>query len=268
MKLTKKITFKRAKDLPEFKSIEEKFTELKSKEKDKGVARLDSVSSLNFYIVVEYRNLADKINYSKIFPNDNFIVDFEALMNEQERIMEYMNKKRANNNPAFNKLGLTNEVIGCYLVATRKNIKSISKKNTSNTISIKFNFDYLPGEVESICQEFYEDKKDILKKEQEKFEKFINLSFEEQDIILQNILQNIQLPTITFFTMPASAETDMKQIKMNKYVPIKLEDIALQNIENINSIEFLDDLRSAAEADENFEFCAKIRDRIIYLKEK
>lgn len=268
MKLTKKITFKRAKNLPEFRTIEEKFNEIKGKEDNKGIARLNSVSNLNFYIVVEYVNLVDKIDYSKIFPNDNLIVDFEALMNEQERIMEYMQKKKTNSFPAFNKLGLTNDVTGCYLIATRKNIQSISKKNTSNTISVKFMANSFPNEVDSICEEFYYDKKETIKKEQDEFDKFLHLSFEEQDIILQNILQNIQLPTITFYTIPASAETNMREIKMNKYIPIKIEDIALQNIEKINSIEFLSNLLANAEVAENYELCAKIRDRMCFVENK
>ena len=83
MKIIKKISFKRAKSLlEEYKSVQEKFSEIKSKGgKEEGVARIDSLSKLNYFIVLEYNNMADKIDYDKIFPNN--ILPPKSLSSDQ-----------------------------------------------------------------------------------------------------------------------------------------------------------------------------------------
>lgn len=265
MKIIKKITFRRAKSLTEeFKLVEEKFLELNNGGKE-GIARIDFVSKLNYFIVIEYINMADKINYEKIFPNDDFIVDIEGLLNEQDKVIQHINQRKEDYPEIFHKLGLIHEVTGCFLIATRKvSINNVSTKNTKNTISIRIKNLFLPKEVSKMCNEYHDVKLDITKKEQEEFYRFNKLSFEEQDIILNNILQNANTGSVEFFY---SSESDNKKDEpLSGYNSVKMEDSFSQNIERITSVDFLKSLLTKALDKENYEFCAKIRDRLTFLE--
>lgn len=270
MKIIKKITFKRAKSLcEEFALVEEKFLEIKNNGGKEGVSRIDSVAKLNYFIVIEYINMADKINYEKIFPNDDFIVDIEGLLNEQDKVIQHINKRKENYPEAFHKLGLIHEVTGCFLIATRKqNINNVSTKNTKNTISVKMNNLPLPKEVSQMCNDYHDVKFDVVKKEQEEFNRFNKLSFEEQDIILQNILQNVNSGSAEFFYSSELDDNKSKDEPLSGYTSVKMEDAFSQNIERITSVEFLKSLLNKALDKENYEFCAKIRDRLSFLEMK
>ncbi len=267
MKIIKKITFRRAKSLSEeFKLIQEKFLELKNEGDKEGIERISSVSKLNYFIVIEYVNMADKINYEKIFPNDDFIVDIEGLLNEQDKVIQHINKRKKDYPEIFHKLGLIHEVTGCFLIATRKeNINNISTKNTKNTISIRIRNLFLPKEISKMCSEYHDIKIEITKKEQEEFNRFNKLSFEEQDIILQNILQNANSGSVEFFY---SSELNKDNELLSGYTTLKMEDAFSQNIERITSVDFLKSLLNKALDKENYEFCAKIRDRLFFLETK
>lgn len=270
MKIIKKITFRRAKSLAgEFEPIQEKFLELKKEGDKEGVSRVDSLSKLNFFIVVEYINMADKINYNKIFPNDDFIVDIEGLLNEQDKVIQHINKRKSAYPEIFRKLGLIHEVTGCFLIATRKtSINNISTKNTKNTISIRIHNSSLPKEIFQMCNEYHEIKCDVFKKEQEEFERFNKLSFEEEDIILQNILQNVNSGSAEFFYSSENNDNLNDKEPLSGYTIVKMEDAFSQNIDRITSIEFLRSLLDKALDKENYEFCAKIRDRLSFLEMK
>lgn len=270
MKIIKKISFERAKSLvEEYKAVEEKFSELKNKGGKEGIDRIDSMSDLNYFIVVEYINMADKIDYTKIFPNDDFIVDVEGLLNEQDKIIQHIKKRKYNYSEPFYKLGLIHEVTGCFLIATRKiDIKNVSTKNTKNTISIRIKNSSLPKEIEHMCDEYHNAKAEVINKEQEEFDRFSKLSFEEQDIILQNILQNATTGSVDFFYYPEPKKAHIKDEPLSGYSSVKIEDAFSQNIERITSVEFLKSLLDKALEKENFEFCAKIRDRLSFLSIK
>ncbi len=268
MKIIKKITFRRAKSLSdEFKSVQEKFLEIKNTGGEEGISRIDALSKLNYFIVIEYINMADKINYDKIFPNDDYLVDIEGLLNEQDKVIQQINKRKSTYPEIFKKLGLIHEVTGCFLIATRKtNMANISTKNTKNTISVRINNKFLPKEVIQMCNEYNDAKAEIFQKEQEEFERFNKLSFEEQDIILQNILQNVNAGSVEFFYTSESNES--KNEPLSGYTNVKMEDAFSQNIERITSVEFLKSLLEKALDKENYEFCAKIRDRLSFLQMK
>ena len=268
MKIIKKITFRRAKSLSdEFKLVQDKFFEIKKNESQEGISRIDNISKLNYFIVIEYINMADKIDYDKIFPNDDYLVDIEGLLNEQDKVIQQINKRKNTYPEIFKKLGLIHQVTGCFLIATRKsNINNVSTKNTKNTISVKINNNSLPREICDMCNEYNDAKSEIFEKEQEEFERFNKLSFEEQDIILQNILQNINKGSTEFFY--TSEANDNKNEPLSGYTNVKMEDAFSQNIERITSVEFLNSLLDKALDKENYEFCAKIRDRLMYLQTK
>ena len=268
MKIIKKITFRRAKSLStEFELIQQKFLEINKNGGEEGIARISSVSELNYFIVLEYINIADKINYEKIFPNDDFIVDIEGLLNEQDKVIQHINKRKDQYSQIFHKLGIMHEVTGCFVIATRKtNINNISTKNTKNTISIKIKNKSFPREVIQMCNEYYDVKSDTIKKEQEEFDRFNKLSFEEHDIILQNILQNANSNSVEFFYSSESEDSKNKEDSLSGYTNMKLADAFSQNIERITSVEFLKSLLNKAVSKENYEFCAKIRDRLAFLE--
>jgi len=266
MKIIKKVSFRRAKSLlEEYKLVQEKFFEIKSKGGKEGIARIDSISKLNYFIVLEYVNMAEKIDYSKIFPNDDFIVDVEGLLNEQDKVIQHINKRKLYPK-MFHKLGLIHEVTGCFLIATRKSdIKNLSTKNTKNTISIRMNYAHMPQEVEHMCDDYYKAKSELVNREQEEFKRFNKLSFEEQDIILYNILQNATTGSVEFFYYPAIHN---KTESLSGYSGVKIEEVFNQNLDRITSVEFLNSLLTKAIDKENYEFCAKIRDRLQFLLTK
>jgi len=241
MKIIKKVTFSRAKSLSEeYGIIQEKFLELKNKGGKEGVNRIESISSLNYFIVLEYVNMADKIDYDKIFPNGDFIVDVESLLSEQDKVIQHISKRKPNYPEVFYKLGLMHEVTGCFLIATRKlNANNISTKNTKNTISVRIKNSKLPIEIENMCNDYFNVKSEILNKEKEEFSRFNKLSFEEQDTILQNILQNVNTGSAEFFYSQDNKSIDKKEESLSGYSSVKLDNAFNQNIERITSVEFL-----------------------------
>jgi hypothetical protein len=270
MKIIKKISFRRVKSLnEEYKLIQEKFSEIKGKGGTEGLNRIESISKLNYFIVLEYVNMADKIDYSKIFPNDSFIVDIEGLLNEQDKVIQHIGKRKSNYPEIFYKLGLMQEVTGCFLIATRKvSVTNISTKSTKNTISVRMKNSKLPTEIEHMCNEYYSVKSKILDKEQEEFNRFNKLSFEEQDIILQNILQNANASSVEFFYSQENKSPDKKEESLSGHSSVKIEEAFTQNVERITSVEFLKSLLIKALEKENYLFCAKIRDRLAFLTTK
>jgi len=270
MKIIKKVSFSRAKSLTEeYKFIQEKFLDIKNKGGEEGVSRIDSISKLNYFIVLEYVNMADKIDYNKIFPNDDFIVDIEGLLNEQDKVIQHISKRKSNYPELFYKLGLMHEVTGCFLIATRKtSVTNVSTKNTKNTISVRIKNSKLPTEIEHMCEDYHSVKSEMLDKEKEEFNRFNKLSFEEQDIILQNILQNANTSSVEFFYSQEHKSLDKKEEPLSGYSGVKLEDAFTQNVERITSVEFLKSLLLKAIEKENYLFCAKIRDRLAFLSTK
>lgn len=271
MRLFKKLAYRRAREFPQFEKISQKFNEIKSANAKYGIAREDSVSKLTFYVVVEYSNVVDRINYSKIFC-ENGTVNYDALVSEQKKLCEHIIRRNCGYPELFKSLGPVNEVIGCYLVATRKkNVNVLTTKNTPNTISVKIPNDALPKEIESICAEYKNIRNTSLSKEKSDFENFIRLRFEQQDGILQSVLFNVQLYPVVISESVLWSDSINKQQKgaemSNSNKPIRIADIASKNINNITSVEFLNTLLELSIKSESYELCARIRDRISELSE-
>lgn len=263
MKLVRKITMKRVKTLQQFQQISDKFDEMKASGELRGVCKLQSISKLNFHVVISYINITEKVDYAKIFPQDHQLVNLEVLLKEQKKLLDYLNKREQGYPKIFDKLGAMHQVVGCYLVATtKKKAQSVSTKNTLNTIAVKIELGSLPREVNDMCREFSKNCEPALAKQQEEFDNFMKLSFGESDVVLQNILKNTPAPP-TIFNSPESNPfhwTEKKSAKMG--TGVRLEDVANDNVENINDTEFLRELLRIAEHKENYELCVTIRDRI------
>lgn len=264
MRLFSKTTYLRAKGLSEFQKILEKFD----------VDSFKDLKTLNFYFVIDYVNISDIVNYDRIFPNENEVFDFAVLIEEQKKLFDYINNKNKKNPEFFQKLGALNEVTGCYLVVTSKsNIKTTIIKNSKDTLVIKFKKKNLPTEFNDMCDIFYKEKQKIILKEQEEFENFIKLSPDEQNAILQDILKNVQIPSIILLTSNTpimkninnKPNSDTNTNKNSERGVVKLEDVAADNISNIDSVDFLYGMLRSALENENYEVCAKVRDRVLYL---
>lgn len=274
MKLVKKISYERAKELPEFSKILIKFKEKlisHGSPKKKIFKSLKDLRYLNFYLIIEYVNISDIVDYNRIFPEDDDILDYSILIEEQKKLFDYINRKNKNNPDIFQKLGALNEVTGCFLLATnRKNINNVTIKNSKDTFISRFDKRNLPKEFNEICNKFYKEKQKIVLKEQEEFDNFLKLSFEEQNEVLQDILKSVQIPPIILMSNPImnnlnNPETDKNNSHNNERGVVRLEDVAANHVDNIDSLEFLKGMLKSALETENYELCAKIRDRVITL---
>jgi hypothetical protein len=267
MKLVRKIKFKRAKEISLFKKLEASFIKVKDEncKNPNSVKSVSDISKLNFYLVLEYINLIDeKIDYDKIFPDNpigkNTVIDFNNLVEEQEKLKSYIQKSQQKGPSYFKNIGILNEVMGCYMLATPhkhlKKIKNLDFKNKSNEdfIMVKFDLKKLPFEFEKICLGYAKNQSSFLKKEKEEFQNFINLSTEEQDNILDEMMGNIQSPYLDFDIS--------KQVSSATTIQFAAEN----SINQIYNIDFLLSMLASAEESENYELCIKIRDRICELK--
>lgn len=270
MKLVRKIKFKRAKELSLFKKIESSFikgVDLDCKNPN-SIKSVSDISKLHFFLILEYINLIDdKIDYNKIFPSsplgENHLIDFNNLIEEQEKLKSHIQKSQKRGPSYFKNIGILNEVIGCYLLATPfkhlKKIKNLDLKNKiqDSFIVAKFDFKKLPNEFEKICLSYGKNKSSFLEKEKKEFQDFLNLTNEEQDSIIDEMLDSIQSPFIDF-EIPDTTSSSATTIQF----------AAENSINQIYNIDFLTLMLSSAEESENYELCIKIRDRIWLLQNK
>lgn len=272
MKLIKKITFKRVMQLPQHKKVLTIFDKLKEDsniDNHNSIKRTKDASKLNYFFVIDYENiLKKKFNFKNIFDknkNKNNSIDFDKLVEEKEKIEKYIQEKKDKEPACFKKLGLLNEVIGCYLIGTNKksvaHIRDLDLKNKNNLILIKLDHKNLPKEVEDLCNDFYKKTQEQLKKEKEEFEKFSKLNPEEQDKFINNIINNINPSSIVIID---NFNVDSNYFKSSGFT--FFDGFSEKNIQTINNIEILEALKLNAEEKEQYEFCAKIRDRLNEIK--
>lgn len=278
MRLVKKIKFKRAKELKQFKKIEEEFKHIKTIGSiNDSLHSVDDLSKLHFYFILDYVNLiSEKIDYDKIFPKNtvgkNVLIDYNILMDEQEKLKKYIAEKQKRGPEFFKKLGILNEVVNCWLIVTTKsNTRSIHKVDLNkkgHVISIKLNHKNLPEEFEQLCVEFAKSRQHNLDKEHQDFKDFMEMNSEEQDNMIQDMLHNVQYPPIIFMediNEDGSCEPLVNNVQNSGLTIINA---AESSINKITDIEILSVMLESALEEENYELCAKIRDRIQDLKSK
>jgi hypothetical protein len=260
--------------LPQYKkvlSIFDKFKEDTNIDKHNSIKRTKDPSKLNYFFAIEYENIfKKKFNFKNIFDKNskkNNSIDLDKLIEEKEKIEKYIQEKKVNEPSCFKKLGLLNEVVGCYLVGTNKksvnHIRDLDFKNKNNLILIKLDYKNLPKEIDDLCNEFHKKTQDQLKKEKEEFEKFSKLNAEEQDNFINNILDNINPPSLITID---NLNVDYSFFSNSGFT--FYDGLSEKNIQIINNIEFLEALKLNAEEKEQYEFCAKIRDRLDEIKSK
>lgn len=277
MRLIKKVKFSRVKEIVQFKKLDSTFNKLKIKDTESQIGNVKDLSRLNFYFIMEYINLIqEKINYKKIFPESVDGVqrpNLNILLEEQDKLKKYVDDKQSNSPEFFKKLGILNEVVGCFLIATtKKNIRSIQKLDLlkkDQSIVIKLDKLNLPKEFEQICSEFSKNQQKFIEKEHEEFEKFMKMSNEEKDTIIQDILHNIQFPPILFMDIQNDENSEEQPfyefMKNEPHTATTIETAAENSIDYINDKEFLNAMLTAALEKEKYELCAKIRDRLLFL---
>lgn len=284
MRLVKKIRFKRATEITQFKSLTNSFNKIHNTSNAKPVVTKlpKDISKLNFYVVIEYINILNtKVDFNKIYPdnpeNKDEPIDFFALREEQEKLCKYLRENQFVGPECFKKIGILNEVIGCFLIGTnKKNIKSIHRLDITNkehNIIAKIDFKKLPKEVDQMCSEYYKKFHNIIEKELDDYARFISLSNEEKDDIILEVLTSIKYPNYIY---PTSEPYDYPEepISEDSYSLIPsttattIQHAAESNIQLITDLEFLGVLLMSNIEKEEYLLCAKIRDRIQDLQKK
>ena len=278
MKLIKEISFDRAKKISYFDEIREKFKQIKENKPASRVSQLKRLSQLKFYILIDFEDIFDKLDHFKrILDKEPF--EFNNFQKEHEKFLSYLeSRERKKKLPAiFKKIGNTNEVKGCYFVASIKTDKDrISPSNSSTTLCIKLSYSKeLPVEIGEMCEEFYKHRMEMLKKEREELNRMIGLSLDEQNRLLNNLLQNIQLPLPGSFNPTFRLFEDLPSFQPfhlptsdvinNK---LRIEEAIENNLDEIADVKFLNSLMNSAIDQENYELCSRIRDRISKLEKK
>lgn len=280
MRIVKKVLFERITELPQFKKIRTTFGRLKLKESKStfGISSVKEISRLQFYFVIEYINvIQEKIDYNKIFPDSEngeaTCIDYNILSQEQDRIKKLIAYLQSEYPECFKKLGISKEVVGCFIIATNKKTNSIRKLNLykkEHCIAVRLNYSDLPKEFELMCADFAKSKREEIDREQEEFDRFMTLSQGEQDNIISDFLHNIQYPSLYFPESNESEEIDnfiFDSVRLNQ-VPsgTTIESAAEASIDQTTDIKYLSAMLDSALEREKYELCAKIRDRLIILK--
>lgn len=258
MRITKKIEYEDAVDINRFNKLKERVESIKEKSPRYPISELD-IEEMNYYIVIETKNLSEELGFG--VNTNNFAFGFFAEKEKHQNFLKHIRKK--NSQPSyFKKIGLLYDVVGCYLVATTKDNKNkVSIYRSSNTISVKLNMNKLPYEIEEMCEEFEEYQ---IKKQQEE-EQMFGMSEDERGKIIDNIVSGILFVKKPF----QEIYPDYELIDMNyniEPVSLSIEQVIEDKLEDIYDIMFLEQIMEGAIKKENFELCAKIRDRISILK--
>ena len=272
MRLIKKILLDRANEITQFKGIKSAFTKLKNNKNlaKVGICSVKDISKLQFYFVIEYTNIIqNKVDYNKIFPDsksgESTSINYTTLLNEQEKIKNYIENNQNNIPEYFKRIGITKEITGCYLIATIKkptSIRNIDLNKKEHCLFYKFDDkNNLPKEFEQMCNDYVKKKHGEIQKEHDEYQKFISLNDGEKDITIYDFLHNIKFPT-TFLPDSHQIEGEFFIYHPTIQTGITIESVAENNIGKINDIKFLNTMMNLALEKENYELCAIIRDRI------
>jgi hypothetical protein len=261
MRIAKKINYEKAKSFDLFLLLKQKIDKIKKTKPNSSIAQINNNNFLNYYLIIECKDVSKELGFDKNKkPN-------ELFFNNEENNKNFLKHLKIKNlQPSyFKKLGLLNEITGCYLIATTKHEKeNISIYNSINTISCKFNLNELPFEFEDICNEYemYNINNNI------SINPFLNDIFNISTLKRDKILESI-LKSVSFIEMPKniynSYDFDKNNLESVNFTD-KFEDVIGEKIKNINDINFLENVMENAIENDNFELCAKIRDRLKEIK--
>jgi len=265
MRLFKKISYDRFLNLNEKDVFLQSLDTLLKEKKSNKLSKLD-IKEFNFYIVLEYINIFDTIDYDKIFPQQGVFIDYQSLQKEHNNIINKIKKRleKKNEPESFNRLGITNFVKGCFLIGGNiKDIPSKINKSSGSFISIKLDYKNLPKEISELCDEFYNKQNFYISKEQEDFEQFFKLTSKEQEKLMGNFFEQFSSnanKTVLFSYTGVNIT--------NTSTPITFEDFFSQNLDFFVDRDFLETMMKKAMGEEKYEICAKIKKRLENLDKK
>lgn len=263
MRIVKKITYKEAKKVDKFKKLEDRINSTKKKSPNHSISK-KPLDEINYYLVIESKNLSEELGFGA--QTNNFGFGFFSEKEKHQKFLKHIRKK--NSQPSFfKKIGLLYDIVGCYLVATTKEEEEkITIYKSSNTVLIKLNMNKLPSEIENMCREHEENQ--IRQQQEEDLaidEYFSDSDEDDRDKIIDSIVSGILFIPRPFQEM--YPEYDIEDIYHFQENPLNIEDVIESKLDDIYDITFLKQIMDGATQKENYELCAKIRDRINFLKE-
>ena len=257
IRLIKEIKLSRFKKLKYFKDIEKEISIL-SKTKEKSIfSKINDLSELKFYFLIEGKHLFDKDEYFKDFFKKP--IDKEEFKKKHEEILKSIENKKNKPKDFYPLEGI--EFKGCYLLVTNKT--DMAKINPfSSNLSYSHKIDKLgryPKEIKEMCEEYntYISESSIL--EMEELKKFMSLPKEDKSSLIENILNGI-----VGFKKNESAEKSYDYVKSK----VRIEDVLENKISDIDDTKLLNTMMESAINKENYELCSVIRDRIKEIEEK
>jgi len=256
MRIAKSITYEYAKELERFSLLSKKIDKHKKENPESSISKTKKIEDLNYFLVIDCKDIYNELGFSEKESYDKFLF---GTKEKNEKFIEHIRKK--NSQPCyFKKIGLFYDINVCYIVATTKsNKKNISIYNSSNTVSCKFDLDNLPIDFREMCLE-YEDYS--FEKEISAFpnmSNIFNISYEEREKIIESIISSFAYIKIPI--QPIFPKNDIYKNYQN-LSRNNIQDIIESKINDIYDITFLEKVMDSAIEDDNFELCAKIRDRI------
>jgi len=260
MRLVKSITYKRAKKLSRFSIIKKKIEKAIQKNPESAIAK-KGIEGLKYYLVIDCKDVSKKIGIDDSFNDIHLLF---GTKEENETFMNHIRKK--NLEPSFFKnLGLLYDISGCYLVATSKDVKkNVSIYNTLNSVSCKFELDDLPSEFKKMCSDYENKELTFDNTNLFNFSNILNIPNEERDKIIESIVSSLEFDEIPKQDIYSSLNFD--DVYNENISNINIESIIESKIEDIYDINFLQQVMETAIENDNLELCAKIRDRINFIK--
>tara|TARA_R110000868_G_scaffold17137_7_gene75689 strand:+ start:5363 stop:6154 length:792 start_codon:yes stop_codon:yes gene_type:complete len=260
MRISKKVSFEKVKKLERFLLLKKKIEKSIENKPGSQISKIEDISKLNYYLVIDCKDVSEDFS-SNNNDNNTFFSDEEL----NKKFIKFINKK--NSQPHyFKKLGLFYDLFGCYIVATTNKDKSkVSIYNSINNISCKMDMDNLPKDLKNMCDEYESDNIANRFKKNPYLSDILDIPAEERDKLIESIVSSIafkQIPNQNIFPEYNISEN----YGIQNFGGFNLEYIIESKIEDIYDIAFLNEVMSGAISDDKFEFCAKIRDRISYLK--
>lgn len=265
MRLFKKISYDRFININEKDVFLQSLNSILKEKKNNKISKID-IKDFSFYIVLDYVNIFDTIDYDKIFPQQGVVIDYQSLNKEHNNIINKIKKKLDKNNEPeyFNKLGVANFVKGCFLIGGNiKEIPKVINKSSSSFISVKLDYKNLPKEISELCEEYYNKQSLYISKEQEDFEQFFRLTSKEQEKLMGNFFEQFSLNTNKAVLFSFTGENITNDVKQDTF-----EDFFSKNLEFFSDKEFLEIMMKKALEEEKYEICSKIKKRLENLSKK
>ena len=260
MRLVKSINYKRAQEINRFSIIKQKIEKLISKNPESDIAKR-GIGNLEYFLVLDSKNVSSELGINEEVNEINFLF---GTKEDNDAFKKHIRKK--NSQPSyFKNLGLLYDITGCYIVATsKKSKKNINIYNTLNSVSCKFEFNDLPVEFKRMCSEYENKELNYDNKNIFNFSNILNVSNEARDSIIESIISSLAFIEIPKQDLYPNINLDEVYYENNSF--INIESIIESKIEEICDINFLKQVMDSALESDNLELCAKIRDRIKFIK--